>query len=127
MTNTHFDSCIEACNQCAAACMHCASACLKESDVNMLARCIALDLDCAEICRTAAGLMARDSDFAVSICMVCAEACDVCAEECERHAAMDHCRLCAEACRRCATECRDMGAAAGHVQRSGESPQPTAH
>lgn len=38
-TNSHY----------AAECNHCATACLEEQDVAMLAKCIKLDIDCAEI------------------------------------------------------------------------------
>lgn len=107
MTHQSMQTCIDACNDCAVACDHCASACLQEQDVRSLARCIALDIDCAEICRTAAGFMSRGSELASTICGLCADVCDICAEECERHP-MDHCRECAAACRKCADECRRM-------------------
>ncbi len=42
-----YTSCIEACLSCATACNQCFAACLKEVDVKMMARCIALDADCA--------------------------------------------------------------------------------
>ena len=89
MSHERFHSCIEACNQCALACDHCASACLAEANPKPMARCIALDIDCAEICRLAAGYMARGSELAAAVCQACAE-------------------VCAEACRRCAQECRRM-------------------
>lgn len=108
MALQQFESCIEACNQCADACDFCAASCLGEPDVKMMARCIALDTDCAQLCRTAAGFMARDSEYAAQLCLACAEMCDMCAEECAMHD-MDHCRQCAQACRRCADECRRMG------------------
>ncbi len=41
----HFQSCIDACNACAMACENCAASCLREEDVKMMARCIALDMD----------------------------------------------------------------------------------
>ena len=53
MTHQEFRECIDACNACAAACDNCATACLAEEDVKMMARCIALDIDCAQICRLA--------------------------------------------------------------------------
>jgi hypothetical protein len=92
----------------------CSSACLHEQDVKMMARCIALDIDCAQLCRLAAGAMARGSEVSALICNACAAICDMCAEECGKHQ-MQHCQDCANACRRCATECRrmsGMGAAA---------------
>ncbi|MFX6019196.1 four-helix bundle copper-binding protein, partial [Acinetobacter baumannii] len=63
MSHEDFRTCIEACYACAAACDRCAAACLQEEDVKMMARCIATDADCATICRTAAALMARGSEF----------------------------------------------------------------
>lgn len=107
LTNVDYSSCIQACNDCADACDYCAAACLTEDNVQMMAACIALDVDCANICRTAAGFMARDSEFAGGICQVCAEVCDRCGDECAKHDA-PHCQACAEACRRCAEECRNM-------------------
>ena len=107
MMNQQFQSCIEACNACAVACDTCSVACLHEDDVKMMARCIALDIDCAALCRVASGIMARGGNLAGMICQVCAEACEACADECEKHA-MQHCRDCAQACRRCAGECRHM-------------------
>ena len=107
MPHASMQTCIDACNECATACNHCATACLQEADVKSLARCIQLDIDCAEICRTAAAFMSRGGELASAICGVCADICDACADECERHD-MDHCRECAAACRRCADECRRM-------------------
>lgn len=105
-----YRSCIAACNACADACDHCARACLSEADVAPLARCIGLDIDCAAVCRVAAGAMARDSECSRALCRACAEVCQACGDECARHTAMDHCRACADACRRCAEECRRMAA-----------------
>ena len=110
MAHARYTTCIEACNACADACDHCAAACLKEPDPKPMARCIALDMDCAEICRMAASYMSRDSEFAMALCGDCAEVCEACGTECEKHK-MDHCQECAEACRRCAEECRRMAGA----------------
>lgn len=107
MAHEQFQSCIEACYACAQACDHCASSCLTEQDVKSMADCIRLDIDCAEICRLAAGYMARGSDMVTEICRLCADICDACADECEQHP-MQHCQDCAKACRRCAGECRRM-------------------
>lgn len=107
MAHEQYESCIQSCNDCADACDHCAAACLGEDDVKMMARCIALDVDCAAICRLAASYMARGSEFAGALCQVCADICDACGEECAKHDS-DHCQRCAEACRQCAAECRKM-------------------
>ena len=110
MSGKNFQSCIDACNACALACDRCAAACLQEDDVKMMASCIAMDIDCSQLCRMAAGFMARDSRSAASICQLCAEVCKACANECGKHKA-ELCRQCAEACRRCVDECTSMTAA----------------
>ena len=121
MAHTDHASCIAACNDCADACDHCAAACLQEDDVKIMARCIALDMDCAQISRLAASYMARGSEMARSLCTVCAEICEACANECARHAHMEHCQRCAAACRRCAEECRAM---VGHAHTSSREAMP---
>lgn len=124
MPHESMQRCIEACNDGATSCDHCASACLSEKNVGMLARCIALDIDCAEACRTAAALMSRGSERAAEMCDLCARVCDACAEECEKHE-MDHCRECARACRLCAEECRMMaGSRAGGRLQPGAAVSP---
>ena len=110
MANQQYASCIEACNACADACDFCAASCLQEQDVKMMARCIALDIDCAQLCRVAAAVMARGGEAAKLVCQACAALRDMCAEECGKHP-MQHCQECAAACRRCAAECRQMAAA----------------
>jgi hypothetical protein len=125
MLHEQFQSCIDACNDCAAACDHCAVSCLKEQDVAKMARCIQLDMDCAEICRLAAAYMARGSDFTADVCETCALVCDACAQECAKHK-MGHCQDCAKACRRCAEECRRM-ASSQATSRSGQRPGASAH
>ena len=130
MPHDQMKSCIDACYACATACDHCAAACLRESDVKMLARCIQLDIDCADMCRLAAGYMGRGSELAAAVCESCAEVCDACADECDKNGKMQHCRECAEACRRCAEECRRMasmtsggGRALGTARTSGGAEQ----
>jgi hypothetical protein len=107
MSRQIYQSCIDACYGCAQACDHCAISCLQEQDVKMMARCIALDMDCAAACRFAASYMSRDSEVVEKACAMCAEICRMCADECAKHQ-MEHCRNCAQACRRCAEECERM-------------------
>lgn len=99
--------CLLACNECAAACLECASACMKEEDSKAMIRCIALDLECADVCRLAAASIARGDDHVKAACSLCAQVCQACATECAKHA-MDHCQRCAEACQRCADACTTM-------------------
>lgn len=126
MAHEQFQSCIDECNACADACDHCAAACLSEQDVQAMARCVKLDMDCAQICRLAAAYMARGSEFAGMVCNACAEICDACGEECGQHP-MAHCQQCAEACRRCAEECRRMAAGATAGAAKGAGAMPAGH
>ena len=104
-----FQSAIEALNDCVQACNACMTDCLREDDVQMLAKCIQLDRDCADICALTSEYVSRESEFAPALAKQCAVVCDACAGECEKHSHMVHCRLCAEVCRRCAEECRKLG------------------
>jgi hypothetical protein len=117
--------CIEACNHCANLCDFCASACLKEVDVAAMGPCIALAVDCAALCRLAAGFMARASKQSATLRAACAAVCNACADECARHDA-GHCRRCAEACSACAQICREMadGATQGAPAAAQRRTQP---
>ena len=100
-------SLLDALNACIASCEHCATACLSEQDVKMMARCIQLDRDCADICALTARFVARGSEHAAHLLKECTEICKACGDECEKHGAhMAHCKECAEACRRCEQACR---------------------
>ncbi|GAB2796689.1 hypothetical protein HNQ93_004378 [Hymenobacter luteus] len=103
--NTQHQSLLDALNACVAACENCASACLQEDDVKMMAPCIALDRDCADICALTARLLSRGSEHAWHLLRECAEICRLCGEECAKHAHA-HCQACAAACRRCEEACR---------------------
>lgn len=71
MLNPRYQACIEACSNCALVCETCAASCLREEDVQMMARCIELDRDCADLCALAALLMTRDSEQAQALCKLC--------------------------------------------------------
>jgi len=107
MMNQMQKACLEACNACAVSCLQCVAACLKESDVKSMTNCIALDLECAEICRLCVSSMARNGACMKQICELCAAVCDMCAAECAKHTHA-HCKECADACKRCAEACRAM-------------------
>jgi hypothetical protein len=100
-----YASTIAVCYSSAAICDRCAIACFDGDDPWTMARCIGLVMDCAQLCRSAAVMMSRHSEFADTICEACAEVCTACASECTLHD-VKHCRQCAEACARCARMCR---------------------
>ena len=104
MKNHDHQQLIQKLFNCVLACEHCATACLREEDVKMMAQCIRLDRDCADICGQAALLLQRNSPIAYQYLVICEEICRLCADECGKHD-NDHCRQCAEACLACAEAC----------------------
>ncbi|MBX9851142.1 MAG: four-helix bundle copper-binding protein [Cytophagaceae bacterium] len=103
-SNHNHDALIQTLLDCAKACENCAQASLEEDDVTMMAHCIELDRDCADICFQGARYLLRDAEISHKYLMVCEEMCRLCAEECGKHS-HDHCKKCAESCRKCAEEC----------------------
>ncbi|MCR4337419.1 MAG: four-helix bundle copper-binding protein, partial [Candidatus Omnitrophica bacterium] len=98
MTHEKYQKYINICEECAVICEHCAMECLGEKDVKSLTRCIELDRTCTDICRSAAAIMARGSEFSNKVCGLCAQICQACADECAKHQHMEHCQDCAEIC-----------------------------
>jgi len=109
MARDTYQSALDAVYACAAACDHCAAACLGEPDPATMEACIRLDVDCAELCRTTAGFLARDSDQLSRICAACADICEACGKECDKFE-HEHCKQCARACRDCGEQCRRLAA-----------------
>ena len=99
MPHEKCQSCIEVCNECVTTCEHCAASGLQEPEIKMMARCIELDRDCADVCSLAAQFMSRGSPFAGKLCALCAEICQACGDECAKHK-NEHCQRCAETCHR---------------------------
>lgn len=97
-------------DDCARVCNADATADLMEQDVEMMVRCVRLNIDCAEICALTSNYFSRNSEFAYPMAAQCAMVCDACAQECEKHADMPHCAECAGICRKCAQECRKLRA-----------------
>jgi len=104
MKNHDHSALIQKLMACALSCENCATACLAEEDIAMMANCIKLDRDCADICVLAARLLQRNSDIAHQYLVLCEEICRMCADECGKHQ-QEHCQKCAEACRDCAEVC----------------------
>ena len=99
---------IQLLGDCVQSCDECIRGDLMEKEVMMMARCIKLDLDCAEICAITSRYLTRKSEFGSSLVTLCAVICDACAKECEKFPDMPHCVECARVCRRCAKECREF-------------------
>ena len=54
--------CLRACHDCATSCTICADACLAEEKLEMLRRCIRLNLDCADLCSATGRVLARQTE-----------------------------------------------------------------
>lgn len=100
-------SCISACYACAAACDVCVEDCRHEANIYAMEDCLALAIDCAEVCRLAVDYLERGRPTAAAICKACVDVCERCQAECDKYQ-MDYCRACASACRDCAEECRAL-------------------
>lgn len=105
--------CVQACFDCVQACTACADACLAEPNAAVLAPCIRLNQDCADVCGVTGRLLARaghtDAPMLRAQVDACALACRACGNECAAHAKhMKHCAVCADACERCADACKEM-------------------
>lgn len=107
MLNQRENECLRQSNECASACLQCAAACLEHSNASAMARCIALDMECADICHFTAVLIAYGDERVQQACSICADACQNCSIECAKYS-LDHCRKCADACQRCAAAFRGM-------------------
>ena len=110
--NTALIAAIDELYACSQACTSCADACLAEHIVADLRQCIRFNLDCADVCATAATLATRrtgsNAELIRQMLEACVTACRLCGDECERHADMHaHCRVCAASCRNCETACQD--------------------
>ncbi|MGE3148655.1 MAG: four-helix bundle copper-binding protein [Pseudorhodoplanes sp.] len=106
--------CIDACFECVETCTACADACLSEKQIETLASCIRLNLDCAAVCTATGSIMSRANKRGnrqplEAQLTTCIAFCRACGSECERHATMHkHCLVCAKACRACADACTEM-------------------
>lgn len=94
-------------HECAEACNHCYDACLKEENIKMMAKCIQLNRECADICAFLEHALMRATPFASDLAAVCSKVCEACGSECQKHD-YEHCQKCAEACFKCAQVCKEI-------------------
>ena len=106
----HFAACAKVCADCQLHCdmcfHHCATL-LAEGNKEH-AKTMHACVDCAECCKLAATLSARNSPFATAACECCAKCNDECATACEKFPDDKHMAMCAKSCRDCAKACREM-------------------
>lgn len=106
----HFAASAKACSACQLECDACFSHCLGlvAEGKKEHAKTARLCADCAECCKLAATLCARQGPLAGPGCECCAKCCDECAAACEKYPDQKHMVECAKSCRACAKECREM-------------------
>jgi hypothetical protein len=102
-----YQKCIDACFKCAQACYECMKLCLNEPDVQARKNYIATLMECACMCKEAAGFMSFDAQYSKDVCKLCAVLCEKCAADCGMFKD-DHCVKCANECKACAQECNRM-------------------
>ncbi len=78
-----------------------------EDDVELLAKCIQLDLECAAICNATAQMMSLGGSRSKDLCFICSDICEACAKECLKHN-YEYCKECAKACKRCEELCTEI-------------------
>lgn len=104
---------VDAASDCELICQICADACANSEAAAQLGACMRLDVDCAEVCHTAAVVFARlpiaETEFAAALLQTLIVVTERCEEECNKHGEdHEHCRLCALACSRCARAARAL-------------------
>lgn len=107
---TAMDHCIDDCQHCATACHACLAHCLEKGGKHADPAHIALLLDCARMCETAAASMAHHSSVHGTICGACVEVCRICEQSCRALGDDRMMQECADACRKCADSCEKMAA-----------------
>jgi hypothetical protein len=103
----------ELCHECARICSETISYCLGKGGDHVAPEHIKALLDCAQICVTSAGFMARQSPSHPQLCGVCADVCKRCEESCEQFGDDAQMKRCADICRKTAESCREMSRASG--------------
>ncbi|WLR49818.1 four-helix bundle copper-binding protein [Bacillus tianshenii] len=107
MPHGKYHDLIEILHKCMAACNHCYEECLKDKYTEMLAECIRLDRECADMCGYLEQALVRGTPFVTDLAGVCATICEACGNECQKQD-YEHCRKCADVCFKCAKECKDL-------------------
>lgn len=107
-TDVRMRECISLCQDCASICLETMRHCLEKGGRHAEPAHIGILADCAQICETSAGFMARGSEHHASTCRVCEEICRACARSCSSMGGDAEMERCAAVCSRCAESCRQM-------------------
>lgn len=83
MAHEQYQQLLQTLHECMTECNHCYDACLKEDDIKMMAECIRLDRECADICAYLEQAISRGTPFVSELASVCATICEACGNECK--------------------------------------------
>ena len=98
-------ACVAACTACRDACLVAVAHSVESGGALAAPAHVAVLLDCAAICETAASYLLRGSPRHPGACAFCASVCRDCEASCRQLASGETLRRCADACRECAEAC----------------------
>jgi hypothetical protein len=98
---------VDTIQECEAICESMTDMIKKERNVEARLRQLSLLRDCADICSLTAKFIARCSEFAKEIAVLCALICKECGEECLKYPDRAS-QECAKICLKCAKECKEF-------------------
>jgi len=107
MVQEQYEQLLEVAHECMVACNYSYDQSFKKGDVQMLANCIQLNRECADICSYLEQAISRGSAYVLELATLSATICEACAEECEKHND-DYHQQCAIASTNCAKVCRSI-------------------
>ena len=102
--------CLKACSDCRDICLSSIPHCLELGGKHAAPAHIGSLIDCAVICGTSAGFLARRSPQHSQVCRACAAICRECERSCREMGDDAIMRQCADSCARCAGSCERMAA-----------------
>lgn len=85
MSHEQHQELLQILHECMVECNHCYNVCLKEEDIKMMAVCIRLDRECADVCNYLEQAISRGTPFISELASVCAKICEACGNECKKH------------------------------------------
>jgi hypothetical protein len=106
--NADMQKCIDACMESYSCCEQTMTYCLNEGGQYVEMSIMGPLMDCADIARTCADMVIRQSPLAMEMAAACARVADMCAEACVSLSSDSMMKRCAGICRTCTEACRSL-------------------